>query len=175
MNFTTILKEQLREDKFSKFSLLQFEQLREKHRYKFIARSDIEQAGQGLFSYDEFKRHEITCVYEGDRITKQELNVREQNEKPTSHAFDIGNGIIVDGYGYSEGGAIANHSCNSNARLAIIKLDGPEHAPVGVLRALRKINPGEEVTCPYNYDLELIEIWEQCSSGAEKCSGWIGA
>jgi len=62
-------------------------------------------------------------------------------------------------------GMFTNHSCDPSAAV---------DASIGVLYALRDINPDEEITFDYNESESDIQSNFDCSCGAENCVGRIG-
>lgn len=164
----------LQEHNFSLRSKRQLRKLRENNDYVYTGDSINPDASLGLFTIRRLQIDDIICTYEGIRITEEEAQQREDNGKSTSHMFSIGDGIVVDGFGYRFGAVMANHHCRPNAALDVIRLDSPEHAPVGILRALQEIPQGAEVVTACNYP-DATEAWERCSCSAGiHCSGWIG-
>lgn len=65
--------------------------------------------------------------------------------------IDITKGVIIDGYKVGYGAAMANHSCVPNTILEHEYFPGEENAPIGMLRALKDIDLGDELECSYGY------------------------
>ena len=62
-------------------------------------------------------------------------------------------------------GMFTNHSCDPSAAV---------DASIGVLYALRNINPDEEITFDYSKTESDIQASFDCNCGAENCIGQIG-
>ena len=105
--------------------------------------------GLGLFATAPIRRGAFIVEYSGERIPTRKAKARER----TSHArymFEINNRWTVDGSVRSNIGRYANHSCRPNAESAL------KRGKV-ILRALRAIEPGEEIT--YDYGEEYFELF----------------
>jgi hypothetical protein len=97
--------------------------------------------------------------YEGERITKDEGDVRYEG-RPFTYLFGIGKGdIVIDGHGMA---MFVNHSCSPNCETD--EIDGRVY-----INAIRNIKAGEELT--YDYWLYDGDDEAQCHCGSKKCRG----
>lgn len=103
--------------------------------------------------------------YVGERITKAEAALRIAADNP--FIFSLDDETDVDGDVSWNPARFLNHSCEPNAEAQIF---GDQ---IWIL-ALRTIQPGEEITFNYSYDLENYEE-HPCRCGAAKCVGYMVA
>jgi len=113
--------------------------------------------GLGLFATRPIKRAAYIATYRGRRITTEEADRREA--RGARYMFELNKRWTIDGSPRWNVARYINHSCKPNA------------APVGrnggiVIVALRRIEPGEEIT--YNYGKEYLEYFLQ--SGGCHCA-----
>src|SRR5262245_35897484 len=118
--------------------------------------------GLGLFATAPIERGAFIVEYSGKRIATREARVRERSSG-TRYMFEINRRWTVDGSPRSNIGRYANHSCRPNAESAIWKRKV-------ILRAIKMIEPGEEIT--YDYGPEYFELFIrpngcQCTKCAE--------
>ena len=111
-----------------------------------IGRSTI---GLGLFATAPIWRGAYIVEYSGPRIPTREAHAREKTAG-ARYMFEINSRWTVDGSVRSNVGRYANHSCRPNAESAL------RRGKV-ILRALRAIEPGEEIT--YDYGEEYFELF----------------
>ncbi|MBE0543165.1 MAG: SET domain-containing protein-lysine N-methyltransferase [Verrucomicrobia bacterium] len=104
--------------------------------------------------------------YVGEKITKAEALRRceAQNE----YIFTVNDEWDIDGNVLWNPARLINHSCAPNCE-ALIDDDGRIW-----ITALRAIQPGEELTFNYNYDLEDYRE-HLCRCGAPGCVGYMVA
>jgi SET domain-containing protein len=105
--------------------------------------------GLGLFATAPIWRGGFIVEYSGPRIPTREAHAREKTAG-ARYMFEINNRWTVDGSVRSNVGRYANHSCRPNAESAL------RRGKV-ILRALRAIEPGEEIT--YDYGEEYFELF----------------
>jgi uncharacterized protein len=105
--------------------------------------------GLGLFATTAIKRGAFVVEYSGPRIPTREAKARERTSG-ARYMFQINSRWTVDGSPRSNIGRYANHSCQPNAESAIWK-------GKVILRAIRAIAPGEEIT--YDYGPEYFELF----------------
>ena len=105
--------------------------------------------GLGLFATAAIERGAFIVEYSGKRISTREAKAREQTSG-ARYMFEINSRWTVDGSPRSNIGRYANHSCRPNAESAIWK-------GKVILRAIRTIEPGEEIT--YDYGPEYFELF----------------
>jgi SET domain-containing protein len=96
--------------------------------------------GLGLFATKPIKRAVYIATYRGRRISTEEANRREA--RGSRYMFEINSRWTIDGSPRWNLARYFNHSCRPNAE------------PVGrnggiVFVALRRIEPGEEITIDY--------------------------
>jgi SET domain-containing protein len=105
--------------------------------------------GLGLFATTPITRGAFIVEYSGPRIRTCEAHAREKTTG-ARYMFEINSRWTVDGSVRSNVGRYANHSCRPNAESAV------SNGKV-ILRALRAIEPGEEIT--YDYGDEYFELF----------------
>jgi uncharacterized protein len=105
--------------------------------------------GLGLFATSSIERGAFIVEYSGPRIPTREARARERTSG-ARYMFEINSRWTVDGSLRSNIGRYANHSCRPNAESAIWKSKV-------ILRAIRAIAPGEEIT--YDYGAEYFELF----------------
>ena len=105
--------------------------------------------GLGLFATAPIERGAFIVEYSGPRIPTREAQAREKTAG-ARYMFEINSRWTVDGSVRSNVGRYANHSCRPNAESAL------RRGKV-ILRALRAIEPGEEIT--YDYGEEYFELF----------------
>jgi len=104
--------------------------------------------GLGLFATQPIKRGVYIATYRGWRITTEEADRREA--RGAKYQFEINKRWTIDGSPRWNVARYINHSCRPNAK------------PVGrrggiVIVALRRIEPGEEIT--YDYGRQYVEYF----------------
>ncbi len=104
--------------------------------------------GLGLFATKKIRRADYIATYRGRRISTEEAQRRE--ERGARYMFEVNKRWTIDGTPRWNLARYINHSCEPNAK------------PVGrnggiVIVALRRIEPGEEIT--YNYGLEYLQYF----------------
>jgi SET domain-containing protein len=97
--------------------------------------------------------------YEGERITKEEGDLRYEG-RPFTYLFGIGKGdVVIDGHGMA---MFVNHSCQPNCETD--EIGGRVY-----IIAIRNIKAGEELT--YDYWLYDGDDDAPCYCGSKKCRG----
>jgi uncharacterized protein len=104
--------------------------------------------GLGLFATRSIKRGAYIATYRGRRVTTEEADLREAGG--ARYLFTLNKKWAIDGSPRWNVARYINHSCKPNAR------------PVGrnggiVIVALRRIEPGEEIT--YDYGKEYLDYF----------------
>jgi hypothetical protein len=112
--------------------------------------------GLGMFSTKPIKRAAYIATYRGWRITTEEADRREA--RGARYMFELTKQWTIDGSPRWNVARYINHSCRPNAK------------PVGrkggiVVVALRRIEPGEEIT--YDYGREYLDYFFR--SGGCRC------
>ena len=104
--------------------------------------------GLGLFATKPIKRRATIATYRGRRMTPAEADRLEA--RGSRYMFQVNKKVTIDGSPRWNLARYINHSCKPNAE------------PVGrnggiVIVALRRIEPGEEIT--YDYGKEYLEYF----------------
>jgi SET domain-containing protein len=103
--------------------------------------------------------------YIGERISKAEsLRRCEQNNE---FIFCLGESYDLDGNVSWNPARFINHSCEPNCEASL------EEGRIWLL-AIRDVEPGEELTLNYGYDLENYKAYP-CHCGSRKCVGYMVA
>ena len=119
--------------------------------------SDIHAAG--CFTLEDVPQGTIVLEYTGERITKEEGDVRYDG-RPFTYLFGIADGaIVIDGHGMA---MFVNHSCDPNCETD--EIDGRIF-----IQTLRDLKAGEEIT--YDYWLYDGEDEAPCYCGSKNCRG----
>ena len=120
-----------------------------------IARS---RTGLGLFATAAISKGAFIVEYSGPRITHAESKLREA--RGARYMFELNGRWTVDGSVRSNIARYANHSCRPNAESDIVK-------GKVILRAIRSIAPGDEIT--YDYGEEYFELFLAGRCKCVKC------
>ena len=120
-----------------------------------VARS---RSGLGLFATAAIAKGAFIVEYTGPRITNAESARREA--RGARYMFELDSRWTVDGSGRSNIARYANHSCRPNAESDIVK-------GKVILRAIRSIAPGDEIT--FDYGEEYFELFLKAGCKCEKC------
>ncbi len=119
--------------------------------------SDIHAAG--CFTLEDIPKGTIVLEYTGERITKEEGDLRYEG-RPFTYLFGIDDGaIVVDGHGMA---MFVNHSCDPNCETD--ELGGRIY-----IKTLRNLKAGEELT--YDYWLYDGDDEAPCYCGSASCRG----
>ena len=122
-----------------------------------IRSSDIHAAG--CFALEPIKKGTRLLEYEGERISKDEGDLRYEG-RPFTYLFGIGRGdVVIDGHGMA---MFVNHSCSPNC-------ETDEIGGRVFIAAIRNIKAGEELT--YDYWLYDGDDDAPCYCGSSKCRG----
>jgi uncharacterized protein len=105
--------------------------------------------GLGLFAAVSIAKGAFIVEYSGPRISTQEARARE-TRRGARYMFEVNSRWTVDGSTRRNIGRYANHSCRPNAESVLA------NGKV-MLRAIRAIEPGEEIT--YDYGREYFELF----------------
>jgi uncharacterized protein len=113
--------------------------------------------GLGLFATKPIKRGVYIATYRGRRITTEEADRREA--RGARYQFELNKRRTIDGSPRWNLARYINHSCRPNAK------------PVGrrggiVIVALRRIEPGEEIT--YDYGRDYVKFFLE--NGGCRCA-----
>ena len=113
--------------------------------------------GLGLFATKPIKRRATIATYRGRRMAPEEADRLEA--RGSRYMFQVNKRVTIDGSPRWNVARYINHSCRPNAE------------PVGrnggiVIVALRRIEPGEEIT--YDYGKEYLDYFMQ--AGGCRCA-----
>ncbi len=106
------------------------------------------QTGLGLFATALIEKRAFIVEYKGRRITTAQAELLEA--RGSRYMFEINKRSTVDGSSRRNIARYANHSCRPNAESDVVK-------GKVILRAIKKIKPGEEIT--YDYGREYFDIF----------------
>lgn len=114
----------------------------------------------GCYATTSIRKGSRVAEYTGPRLNKDEADTR-YDEAPITYLFGLGDGtVVIDGHCMA---MFINHSCDPNCET---------HEEKGRvwIKAIRKIEPGEEIT----YDYCLYDGGDDeaiCNCGTRKCRG----
>ena len=106
--------------------------------------------GLGLFATDVIKRGTFIAEYRGRRLTNEEADEREKRYA-NRYMFEINSRWTVDGWSKRNTARYLNHSCRPNAESDVLR------GGRIVIRAIRTIRPGDEIT--YHYGRDYFETF----------------
>jgi hypothetical protein len=111
--------------------------------------------GLGLFATRPIEKKTIIVEYKGRRVTNEEADqLEEQNSR---YMYELNSRWTVDGSSRSNVARYANHSCRPNAESDVLL--GPRalgrRGGMVIIRAIRNIAPGDEIT--YNYGKDYFD------------------
>jgi SET domain-containing protein len=116
--------------------------------------------GLGLFATAPIEKGAFIVEYTGRRITNAQAKRLEA--RGSRYMYEINSRWTVDGSSRRNIGRYANHSCRPNAESDVVK-------GKVILRATKKIKPGDEIT--YDYGQEYFEIFlEPAGCKCAKCA-----
>jgi uncharacterized protein len=120
--------------------------------------------GLGLFATAPIAKGAFIVEYKGRCISHAEAERRET--RGARYIYEIDSHWSVDGASRRNLARYANHSCRPNAESDVV--EGKV-----ILRAIKPIEPGEEIT--YDYGEEYFELFIAPSScRCERCSAKAG-
>jgi SET domain-containing protein len=108
--------------------------------------------GLGLFAVKPIRKRTIFAEYKGPRVSAK---VAEQMEgRGSRYLYEINGRWTIDGSPRSNQARYANHSCRPNAESDVLYGERAKGRAGGmvVLRAIRNIQPGDEITYDYGKD-----------------------
>ena len=144
---------------------------RAKSEYCEVRNSEIH--GTGVYASKPIPSGERVIEYLGEKIDKEEserrANAQMEHAEKTGEAavyiFTLNKKWDIDGNFSWNTARLLNHSCDPNCEAWI------EEKQI-FLYSLRDIEPGEELTFDYGFDLENYED-HPCLCGSENCVGYI--
>jgi uncharacterized protein len=104
--------------------------------------------GLGLFATAAIEKGAFIIEYRGRRIAN--ALAKRLESRGNRYMFELNSRWTVDGSSRRNVARYANHSCRPNAESDVIR-------GKMILRAVRKIRPGEEIT--YDYGEEYFELF----------------
>lgn len=144
--------------------------------------SEIDRKGLGLFTIKRIEKGRFICEYAGEIIGIEEARRRtEANKGSMNYVLVVGEHIgdrvivtCIDPKVFGNIGRYSNHSCEANASLIPVRVEGP--VPRLCLFAIRDIEIGEEIT--FNYAGGVANSVHNlsatpCFCGSKYCSGYL--
>lgn len=127
----------------------------------------------GMFATRRIPKGTRIIEYLGEKITKAESNRRaiawqekaKGNGEGLVYIFDLNKRYDLDGNVPNNPAKYINHSCAPNCEAVNIR------GHIWII-ALRDIEPGEELSFDYGYDIEHF-LDHPCRCGAPQCVGYI--
>ena len=105
--------------------------------------------GLGLFATAPIRKGALIVEYSGPRIPTREAHALERKGS-NRYIFEINSRWSIDGSGRDNMGRYANHACVPNAAAELVR-------GRMMLRAIRQISPGDEIT--YDYGKEYVTLF----------------
>jgi uncharacterized protein len=121
--------------------------------------------GLGLFATEPIKKRAFIVEYKGRKLTTEQADILEA--RGNRYLYEINSRWTIDGSTRKNLGRYANHSCRPNA----------ESHSIGhtvILRAIKNIKPGVEITYDYGKDY-LVNVITRRGCKCEKCRERRGA
>jgi SET domain-containing protein len=119
--------------------------------------------GLGLFATDQIKKGTFIVEYKGRRLRNEVAD--KMADRGSKYLYEVNSRWTIDGSNRRNVARYANHSCRPNA-----ESDVTRQAKV-IIRAIRNIKPGDEITYDYGsdyFDLIIKPIGCKCVKCAEK-------
>ena len=127
----------------------------------FVDRSAIH--GEGLFAGEYIRKGRRIIEYTGEKVPSGEGTTRSRDDEELTYIFTLNDDYDIDGSVNGNEARFANHSCDGNAWVDIIR------NRIWFI-ADRAIPEGEEIT--FDYRLQAEELYE-CVCGSENCRGYM--
>jgi SET domain-containing protein len=115
--------------------------------------------GLGLFATQPIKKRGFIVEYKGRKLTTEQADKLEA--RGNRYLYEINSRWTIDGTTRKNLGRYANHSCRPNA----------ESHSIGhkvILRAIKNIKPGDEITYSYGRDY-LVNVITRRGCKCDKC------
>jgi uncharacterized protein len=115
--------------------------------------------GLGLFATEPIKKRAFIVEYKGRKLTTEQADKVEA--RGNRYLYEINSRWTIDGTSRKNLGRYANHSCRPNA----------ESHSIGhkvILRAIKNIKPGDEITYSYGRDY-LVNVITRRGCKCDKC------
>jgi len=128
---------------------------------------------RGLYAAQPIPKGTYIVQYLGEKITKAESYRRsvaqqqrgKRNGSGMVYIFEVNQRYDLDGYRRNNPARYVNHSCDPNCEAV------NDRGKIWVV-AVRDIEPGEELTYDYGYDIEHF-LDHPCYCGSKNCVGYI--
>jgi hypothetical protein len=121
--------------------------------------------GLGLFATDIILKGTVIAEYRGRRLRNEQAD--KLADRGNKYLYEINNRWTIDGSNRRNLARYANHSCRPNA-----ESDVTRQRKV-IIRAIKKIRPGDEITYDYGedyFDLIIKPLGCKCDKCQEKRS-----
>ncbi len=131
--------------------------------------------GTGLFAIEDIAKDEFFIEYTGSYLNEEELWQQFHADYGNNYvpgslhvwAFEVREGLYIDGDHPDNIAKYANHSCEGNCE-AVTEEDRIW------LQARQEIQSGEEITFDYRFPLRDF-LYHPCCCGSTQCCGYIVA
>lgn len=132
---------------------------------------------KGVFAKKRIPKNTVVMEYVGEKITKKESDRRadamleKAKRDPNNgsvYVFELDKKYDIDGNVPWNTARFINHSCDPNCEADVIK-------GKILIKAVRDIKKGEEITYNYNYDVDEHTLQHPCRCGTKRCVGFIAA
>ena len=127
----------------------------------FVGKSGIH--GDGLFAGEKIRHGRRIIEYTGEKIPSGEGTTRSRNDEELTYIFTLNDHYDVDGAVNGNDARFANHSCEGNTYVDIIR------GRIWLI-AEQTIEEGEEIS--FDYRLQGEELYT-CVCGAGDCRGYM--
>jgi SET domain-containing protein len=119
--------------------------------------------GLGLFATAPIAKGDLILEYTGSRIPTPDAHARER-KTGCKFMFELNDRWTIDGSSRRNVARYVNHACRPNAEFELVR---------GrlMLRACKKLAPGDEITCDYGrdyFDLFIAPIGCRCAACAPR-------
>ena len=132
--------------------------------------------GRGVYAIRRIKKGTWIIEYQGEKITHEEADERYDDDAMDRHhtfLFTVNDLWCIDAARHGNDARFINHSCEPNCEAVVTE----DESEIWIC-ALRDIEPGEELSYDYGYELDVEEPDEArkkypCRCGASACRGTI--
>lgn len=115
-----------------------------------VKKSNIPQAGKGLFAEKDFKKEEKVTDYCGERLTKQQLDQRYDEDETAQYAVQMGNNYFIDARKSTDCfGRYINSPLRTKFKGNVRFATRPGQSGKVSIKATRNIKKGSELYLPY--------------------------
>ena len=129
--------------------------------------------GLGLFALKPIKKGAFIAEYKGRRVDNEEADRMET--RGSRYMYELNSRWTVDGSGRHNIARYANHSCRPNAESDVVRGERGRGRKGGmvILRAIKNIKPGDEITYHYGrnyFDAFIKEVGCKCMACRKKAT-----